>query len=196
MQLYIKNITCDRCAITVSNVLVKAGLTPVTVTPDKVLLAEKALTGKQMNSLRITLTDLGFELIDEQHGRMIEQIKETIISLVQQANKDQKLNVNFSAYLSYELNKSYPQLSNLFSTIEGITIKQFIIQQKTERVKEMLDQQVALSKIAMRLSYSSIQHLSAQFKKTTGLTPIQYKQLSTTQNKPASRELTWETFES
>lgn len=197
MQLYIKKIMCDHCATTVENLLVKSGVNPISVRPEKIVLAEKALTGKQLTIIKVKLEELGFELIDEVPGRMVEQIKEIIMNLIHFDDREKRLDVNFSAYLSYELGKSYPQISHIFSTIEGITIKQFIIQQKVERVKEMLDQNYTLSKVAARMNYSSIQHLCAQFKKITGLTPVQYKQqFAHKETIPVKKTVSWQALES
>lgn len=176
MDIYIRTIQCDHCMNVVHNILTRSGVTPLSVKPEKIELAERALTSRQLYELGIRLEELGIRMIDEQPGRMVEQIKDTIVRLVYDSDPEKRLDIRFSAYLSYELGKSYPQISNIFSSVEGITVKQFIIQQKIGRVMQLLDERRTLMQIARYLNYSSIQHLSMQFKKITGLTPVQYKQ--------------------
>ena len=119
---------------------------------------------------------LGFELIDDKKIRIIERIKTIIIDVVH--NRDNDLKQNLSAFLSNELGQDYSALSNLFSEVEGTTIAQYFIAQKIEKVKELLMyNELSLSEIAWQLNYSSVAHLSNQFKKITGLTPSYFKQL-------------------
>lgn len=182
MDIYIRTIQCDHCRIAVQNMLIRAGVTPLSVRPEKIELAEKALTSRQLYDISTRLEELGIRMIDELPGSMVEQIKETIVRLIHDSDREKQLDIRFSAYLSYALGKSYPQISNIFSTVEGMTVKQFIIQQKVERVMQLLDERCTLMQIARYLNYSSIQHLSMQFKKTTGLTPVEYRQLSVVRN--------------
>ena len=123
------------------------------------------------------LSASGFELLENQNALLVERIKGAIIDLVQ-LDKLAELEGNISGYLARELHKSYSALSHLFSAVEGLTIERFVILQKIERTKELLvyDQQ-NLSEIAYRLDYSSVQHLSSQFKRVTGLTPSHFRQL-------------------
>jgi len=123
------------------------------------------------------LTMLGFELIDDSKSQMIDKIKTLVIEIIRY-RKDNDIKVNYSAYIKSALNKDYNYLSNLFSEVTGVTIEKYIINQKIERVKELLVyDELTLSQIAWELGYSSVSALSAQFKKTTGLTPKHFKQI-------------------
>lgn len=129
---------------------------------------------KQLLSKNLNL--LGFELLDDKVSKTIERIKNLIIELVYYQNE--KLKINLSTYIAEDLKQDYSALSNLFSETEGITIEHYFIAQKIERVKELLIyNELSLSQIAFQLNYSSVAHLSNQFKKTTGITPTQFKQL-------------------
>jgi len=129
---------------------------------------------KQMLSKNLNL--LGFELLDDKVSKTIERIKNRIIELVHYQNNE--LKINLSTYITDDLKQDYSALSNLFSETEGITIEHYFIAQKIERVKELLIyDELTLSEIANQLNYSSVAHLSNQFKKTTGITPTQFKQL-------------------
>ena len=119
-------------------------------------------------------TQVSTSIIDNSSGRVIEKIKNTIIELVHSSNE--VLKINYSAYIEGKLNRKYNYLSNLFSEVEGITIEHYIISQKAEKVKELLTyNELNLSEIAYKLGYSSVAHLSTQFKKVTGLTPSSFK---------------------
>ncbi|WP_050710177.1 MULTISPECIES: helix-turn-helix domain-containing protein [unclassified Dysgonomonas] len=173
MKLYIKNMVCPRCIMAVQNILNQLNITSLDVRLGEVVLANE-IDKDQLNILRKELSNLGFELLDNSQQQLIEQIKASAIKLVHYNNEQ---NINLSELLTSELHRDYSYLSKLFSTTEGITIEHFVILQKIERVKELLtyDQQT-LSEIADELGYSSVAHLSAQFKKVTGLTPTQFKQ--------------------
>jgi len=122
------------------------------------------------------LQAIGFEIIDNKRSKTIERIRNLIIDLVQ--NKNNQLNTNLSDYLSEQLHQDYNSLSNLFSEVEGTTIEKYYIQQKIEKVKELLVyNELTLSEIAFQLNYSSTAHLSNQFKKVTGFSPSHFKQL-------------------
>src|SRR5690606_6371077 len=121
----------------------------------------------------------------DRNSRLIEKIKITVISSIQKLSEGKVTSVNFSAEISNETMLSYQYISTLFSSIEGITIEKFIIDQKIEKVKELLVyDELTLSEIAYRLQYSSVQHLSNQFKKVTGLTPSYFKQIKEHRRKP------------
>lgn len=136
----------------------------------------KTLENLEKKQLSEKLKALGFELLDDKISKTIERIKNRIIDLVHHQNE--QLKINLSSYLSEDLNQDYSALSNLFSETEGITIEHYFIAQKIERVKELLIyNELSLSEIAFQLNYSSVAHLSNQFKKTTGITPTQFKQL-------------------
>ena len=171
--LYIKNMVCDRCKKTVTKILFDLGIEHKPVLLGEVHLAKQipALLKAELNG---RLVSEGFELIDNRKSRLIEQIKKALIQLIQNEYPDKR--INLSKYLAQQLNHDYSYLSNLFSSVEGKTIEHYFIQQKIEKVKELLVyDELTLSEIAYRLGYSSVAHLSNQFKKETGLTPSHFK---------------------
>jgi YesN/AraC family two-component response regulator len=160
----------------VKNIVEKAGSVSKHIELGEVE-TEKELTSKQLDNVRKSLSDMGFELIDDKRTHIIEQIKTTVIDWVHY-QKNAKQKINFSDHLSSKLHKDYSYLSNLFSEVENITIEKYLINQKIERVKELLVyDELTLSEIAAQLEYSSVQYLSNQFKKVTGLTPNHYKNI-------------------
>lgn len=170
-------MVCHRCKMVVHAELEKLQLHPVNIALGEVVIEEKNLTKEQVSSLSDALKSAGFELIDDRRSRLIEQIKTFIIDKVHYNKEPQQK--KFSGLLSQHLHHDYSYLSNLFSQVEGITIEQYIINQKIEKVKELLTyDELSLSQIAFQLGYSSTSHLSSQFKKLTGLTASQFKQLS------------------
>ncbi len=172
MKLYIKNMVCPRCISAVEKSLLDINLKPTQVLLGEVSL-EKDLNIEQTELLKQKLESLGFELLDDARKQQIEKIKLIIINHIHHLEDSRFV---FSEIISDELHKEYSQLSKLFSATEGITIEQFVILQKTEKVKELLAyNKMNLSEIADKLGYSSVAHLSSQFKKTTGLTPSQFK---------------------
>jgi AraC-like DNA-binding protein len=129
------------------------------------------------------LTKVGFELLDDQRKQQIEKIKTLLVQKIQ--GGDMEEHFSLSKYLSKELLKEYSQVSKLFTGVEGITIEQFFILQKVEKVKEWLVyNEYSLNEIALNLGYSSVQHLSTQFKKVTGMTPSQFKKIGIDLRKP------------
>lgn len=183
--LFIKNMVCDRCITAVKNELDKLDLNTKSVKLGEVTL-EKELTAWQKNKLNDALMPLGFELIDDKKGRIIEQIKTVIIDLVHHHDNDSK--TNLSEVLAGKLHHDYNYLSNLFSEVEGTTIEKYFIAQKIEKVKELLVyDELSLSEIAYRLNYSSVAYLSNQFKKVTGLTPSHFKQIKADKRKPLDK---------
>jgi AraC-like DNA-binding protein len=173
--LYIKNMVCDRCKMVVSQELEKLGLHPQKVMLGEVELIEDNLSSDQYQKIDAALLAVGFERIDDRKARIIETIKNKIIQLIHHAERI-NLKVNWSTLLADEAHYEYGYLSNLFSSMEGITLEQYIIRQKIERAKELLFyDELTLSEIADRLGYSSVAHLSGQFKKITGLTPSEMK---------------------
>jgi len=181
-KLYIKNMVCNRC-ITV----VKAELNKLGIKADSIKLGEidlhQELEEEQKQKLEELLELQGFSLIDDKRGRLIEQVKNLIIELVH--HKNSGLKVNLSNYISRTINHDYNYISNLFSEVEGTTIEKYFIAQKIEKVKELLVyDELSLSEIAFLLNYSSVAHLSAQFKKVTGFTPSYYKQIKENKRKP------------
>ncbi|WP_343605732.1 AraC family transcriptional regulator [Fluviicola sp.] len=180
--IFIKNMVCNRCILVVQNELDKLGLPAKQVKLGEVVL-EKEPTAVEKQNLEQVLVPLGFEVIDDKKGRVIEKIKNVIIELVHHQDNESKNNL--SEVLSAELNHDYNYLSNLFSEVEGTTIEKYFIAQKIERVKELLVyDELSLSEIAFQLNYSSVSYLSNQFKKVTGLTPSHFKQIKEDKRKP------------
>lgn len=142
------------------------------------------LKNTEVEELRKKLTGFGFELIDDSKSQLIEKIKTLVIELIHYRKEDD-LKVNYSEYIASKLSRDYNYLSNLFSDVTGTTIEKYIIGQKIERVKELLVyDELTLSQIAWELGYSSVAHLSAQFKKVTGLTPGHFRQIGNNKRKP------------
>jgi AraC-like DNA-binding protein len=141
------------------------------------------LTKEQLAQLNTNLLAYGLELMDDKRSILIERIKNAIIELVH--NSNDMININHSDYISQKLNMDYTYLSNIFSEVKGITIQQFIINHKIEKVKELIMYgELNFTEIAYRLHYSSVAHLSNQFKKITGLTPSHFKQLKEKKRMP------------
>lgn len=183
--LFIKNMVCDRCIMVVQNELEKLGLDAKNIKLGEVILS-KEITSLEKENLSKTLEPLGFEVIDDKKGRIIEKIKNIIIDLVHHQDSDVK--TNLSDVLSDKLHHDYNYLSNLFSEVEGTTIEKYFIAQKVEKVKELLVyDELSLSEIANRLNYSSVAYLSNQFKKVTGLTPSHFKQIKEDKRKPLDK---------
>lgn len=175
MELYIKNMVCDRCIM-----VVRQQLDILSIPYTNVELGEVKLTApvseEQFLNLKDQLHLLGFELLDDKKASLVTQIKSIIIRHIHTTDNPE-VNLKLSALLAVKLNLDYNYLSALFSAVEGITIEKYCILQRIERAKELLDyNEMSLNEIADALCYSSVQHLSQQFKKVTGLTPSQYKQ--------------------
>ena len=166
-------MVCNRCIMVVRSELEKLGLHPVNISLGEVTLEEKKLSKEKSEKLQHSLRQVGFELIDDKKSKLIEQLKNIVVELV---HYSEPIKVKHSSFISKKLHYDYSYLSKLFSEVEGITIEHYIIKQKIERVKELLVyNELSLSEIADQLGYSSVAHLSAQFKKVTGLTPTFYK---------------------
>lgn len=175
-------MVCNRCIMVVKTELDKIGIIPLEVQLGEVTLSHP-LPDEQRQQLSDSLQHLGFSLIDNKRARMIEQIKTAIIELVHY--NDNNLKVNLSDYLSDKMKHDYNYISNLFSEVEGTTIEKYFIAQKIEKVKELLIyDELTLNEIAYKLNYSSVAHLSAQFKKVTGLTPSHFRQVKINKRKP------------
>ena len=186
MQLYIKNMVCDRCIMAVRQQLDHMGLLYKNVQLGQVELATEP-NDEQLQALRQGLEQLGFELLDNKKSKIVEQIKNTIVQLVH-GREGEEMNLKMSALLEEKLQLDYHYLSTLFSSVEGITIEKYAILQRIERVKELLMyDEKNLSEIAWEMGYSSVQHLSQQFKKVTGLTPTQFKEVKENKRKPLDK---------
>lgn len=183
-KLFVKNMVCDRCSMVVRQELEKIGLKPLHVALGEITL-EQPPSAENLSRLSHSLSSVGFSLIDDKKSRTIEQIKNAIIDVV---HHGRKLTTNLSDYLVQQIGRDYSYLSNLFSEVEGTTIEQYYIHQKIERVKELLVYgELTLSQIASDLGYSSVAHLSNQFKKVTGLTPSHFKQVKDDKRKPIDK---------
>ena len=168
-------MVCIRCKMVVKEELTKAGLHYITVELGEADIVENILP-QQRDLVRAALLKAGLELMDDKKSILIQKIKNVIIELVHYS--EEPLTVNFSDFLSEKLDHNYTYLANLFSEVQGITIEKFIIEHKIERVKELLVyNELNLTEIAYLMHYSSVAHLSTQFKKVTGLTPSHFKKL-------------------
>jgi AraC-like DNA-binding protein len=166
-------MVCGRCITAVRALLDQTGLQYELVQLGEVVLKEEP-SPAQMEDLKEKLALLGFELLSDSKSRLIDKVKTMIIEQVHYGKGDTRFNL--SETLSSALHKDYSYLSSLFSETEGITIEKYLINQKVEKVKELLlYDELPLSDIAFELGYSSTAHLSAQFKKVTGLTPTDFK---------------------
>jgi AraC family transcriptional regulator len=159
----------------VTQELEKLGFHPEKVTLGEVSIQENDLSSADLAKIDSSLKTLGFERIDDRKGRLVDSIKNKVIEMIHEP-KAQARKLNWSAWLADELHYDFNYLSNLFSSMEGTTLEQYVIRQKIERAKELLFyDELTLSQIANELGYSSVAHLSAQFKKITGLTPSELK---------------------
>ncbi len=141
------------------------------------------LSAEQLDQLKMGLLNSGLELMDDKRAVLIEKIKNVIIEMVH--HKDEIIKTNFSDFLSEKLHHDYTYLANLFSEVQGTTIEQFIISHKVERIKELIIyDELNITEIAWKMNYSSVAHLSNQFKKVTGLSPSHFKQLKEKRRSP------------
>ena len=172
----------NRCKMAVKEELKKLGLHYIVVDLGEVEIME-TISMYQREQLKIGLIDSGLELMDDKRAMLIEKIKNVIIELVH--HTDENIKINFSDYLREKLNHDYTYMSNLFSEVQGTTIEQFIISHKTERIKELIIYgELNITEIAWKMGYSSVAHLSSQFKKVTGLSPTHFKQLKDKRRSP------------
>jgi AraC-like DNA-binding protein/copper chaperone CopZ len=175
MKFYIKNMVCSRCKATVKSELDKLGIGFLELELGEVTVNER-LTADQHRTLSASLKKSGFELISEQKNELIEKLKNAITML--EGCTDGELNLNYSDFISTNLNDSFISLNTLFSEIEGITIDKYIIRKKIDLIKDFLsDDNLNISEIAVRMHYNSVAQLSGQFKTMTGMTPIHFRQL-------------------
>ena len=182
MKLYIKYMVSNRCKMAVKEELKKLGLHFIVVELGEVDIMEN-ISQEQRNELKLGLVDSGLELMDDKRAVLIEKIKNAIIEMVHYS--DEMIKVNFSDYLSEKLNHDYTYLANLFSEVQGTTIEHFIINHKIERIKELIIyDELNITEIAWKMNYSSVAHLSNQFKKMTGLTPSHFKQMKEKRRSP------------
>ena len=169
-------MVCDRCKMVVADLFKQINVSPIKIDLTEIEISEE-LTEDQENALRNSLEKVGFGLLDDKRGQIVEKIKTTIIELVQE-QPDVLRRINPSMYISEKVGREYKYLTTLFSEVEGNTIEHYLIHQKIKKVKELLIyDEHSLSQIADALQYKSVQHLSMQFKKITGSTPSQFKGL-------------------
>jgi AraC-like DNA-binding protein len=172
----------NRCKIAVKDELKKLGLHFILVDLGEVEIMEN-LSPEQLEQVRIALFNAGFELMDDKRSVLIEKIKNTVIDMVH--HTDEMIKTNFSDFLSNKLNQDYTYLANIFSEVQGTTIEQFVLSHKTERIKELIIYgELNITEIAWKMNYSSVAHLSNQFKKMTGLSPSHFKQLKEKRRSP------------
>jgi len=171
-----------RCKMAVKEELKKLGLHFILVELGEVDIMEDFSDGQREN-LKTALLNSGFELIDDRRSVLIEKIKHIVIEMVHNTNEPIKM--KFSNFLSGKLNHDYTYMANLFSDVQGTTIGQFVISHKIERIKELIIyDELSISEIAWKMNYSSVAHLSNQFKKVTGLSPSHFKQLKDKRRSP------------
>jgi AraC-like DNA-binding protein len=160
----------------------KLGLHFIVVDLGEVEIMEN-ISMEQREKLKLCLLSSGLELMDDKKAMLIEKIKNVIIEMVH--HSEEVIKINFSDYLHEKLNHDYTYLSNLFSEVQGTTIEQFIISHKTERIKELIIYgELNITEIAWKMNYSSVAHLSSQFKKVTGLSPSHFKKLKDKRRNP------------
>ncbi len=174
-KLFIKNMVCPRCISAIESVLEKMKI-PFT----KVILGEAelqvSLTGNRLREFDEAIKKEGFELIETRVNKIVEDIKKSVLAYIADLSTEKRLKL--SSYITKHIHYDYSYLSDLFSSVEGITIEQFFILQRIEKVKELLVyEQLSLTEIAFETGFSSVAHLSAQFKKTTGLTASHFKKI-------------------
>jgi AraC-like DNA-binding protein len=174
-RLLIKNMVCQRCVMTVENIFRSLEIRFRTVELGEVELQEKP-TNAQLHDIDIELNKVGFELIEKRVNKIIEDIKQAVLEYLNLGIDGE--NLKLSAFITKQIPYDYSYLSDLFSSVEGKTIEQFFILQRIEKVKELLVyDQLSLTEISYQTGFSSVHHLSAQFKKVTGLTPSYFKKI-------------------
>jgi AraC-like DNA-binding protein len=175
MKLYIKYMVSNTCKMVVRECLKKLGISYDSIELGRVEF-DGAISSRKREEFKRELSKVGLELLDDNKNILVERIKIAIIEMVHV--NDEMIKMNFSAYLSKKLNHDYTYLSNIFTEMQGINIQQFILLHKAERIKELMTyKELTLSEIAYKMNYSSLAHLSSQFKKVTGFTPSHFKQM-------------------
>jgi AraC-like DNA-binding protein len=174
-KLTIKNMVCPRCIDTVNDIFVELNIETTSIKLGEVETVN-VITPTQQDQLQNLLVNRGFEILEDNKSQVISQIKSIIVEQIHHSN--QELKVNFSSLLTDALGHEYASLSRLFSSVEGVTIERFVLMQRIEKIKEFIFyNELTFSEIAIQMNYSSVAHLSAQFKKETGMTPTQFKKL-------------------
>ena len=187
MKLYIKNMVSRRCKMLVTEELQKLGIEHLSVELGMIELSRE-ISHEQRKKLQEALIGSGLELMEDKKAILTERIKRTVIVMVHYS--DEYVKYKFSNYLSEKLGYDYAYLANLFSSETGATIEKYIIRHKIERVKELLlYDELSLKEISYKMHYSSVAHLSAQFKRNTGLTPTHFKQMTQHRKRIAIEDL-------
>jgi len=175
----------NRCKIAVTEVFKKLGLHVNSIELGEVEVLE-TISEDIAQKLAASLHNKGFEIMEDKRAVLVEKIKNTVIDMVH--HSDKTLKVNFSDYLSTNLNLNYTYMANVFSIAQGISIEQYIISHKIERIKEfLLYDELNITEIAYQMNYSSVAHLSGQFKKYTGLTPSNFKKMKLKRKDPIEK---------
>lgn len=186
MIIHIKNMVCDRCVMAVSELFHHLGLHPTSVHLGQVEIDDTLWDDARLEQIDAELSKLGFERIDDRRSRIIELIKQVVIETMR--TDMSRMSKKWSELISEKLHYDYTYLSGLFSSVEGITLEQYIIRQKVERIKELLVyDELSLSEIAWQLGYSSTAHLSSQFKKVTGLPPSHFRNVGADRRRPVDK---------
>ncbi len=173
MEIYIKNMLCSRCIMIVEIEMEGLGFHCRSIEIGKIDIIED-VTSEDLMRIETALFRCGLELVDNKKRRLVEKIKSTLIEMIHYSDKQVKL--NFSEYLSSRLNHDYTYLANVFSEMESTTVENFIIMQRIQTVKHLItSSELNLTEISWKLNYSSVAHLSTQFKKVTGVTPSYFK---------------------
>ena len=181
--LVVKNMVCHRCTLAVEEVLRNSAIRYDQVITGEIHLPED-ITSEQNDLLRKNLSKIGIELIDNRMSGMIEKIKQLVLKKARNEVNEKEMKTKLSSFLSTHLHYEYTYLSSFFSSVEGRTIENYFIEQRIEKVKELLVyKEMTLSEIAFEMDYSSVAHLSNQFKKITGLTPSHFKQIGSMKRK-------------
>lgn len=188
MKVYVKNMVCNRCIEAVTEVFQQAGYSVKAIRLGEVEIDQDLSLADQANIGDI-LRKRGFDLLEDKNSQIIERIKNLVIDVIHGDGKPIK--INYSAYLEEQIGRDYSFLSSLFSSVEGITIEKYTILQRLEKVKELLIYgELTLSQIANELNYSSVQHLSNQFKKATGMSPTAFKKQRLNLRNPLDKIIT------
>lgn len=183
--IYIKNMVCPRCISAVSQILTESNIEYKAVKLGEVELVS-ILNESKKEEISKKLKDAGFSLIDDRKSQLIEQMKTLVVDKIHHSSEE--LDIKWADYVSENIHLDYKYLSSLFSSVESITFEQYIINQKIERVKELIVyDELTLSEIAFKMNYSSVAYLSNQFKKITGMTPTQFKKAGVKNRKSLDR---------
>ncbi|HXG01062.1 MAG TPA: AraC family transcriptional regulator [Bacteroidota bacterium] len=182
--LHIKNMVCSRCIKVVREELQALGYDVRSIVLGEVVIGGQ-VDRVGLDRIRLMLEQNGFELLEDRRAKTVERIKHAVLKLVRRDAEREPLREKVSAYIEREVGRDYHALSTLFSSTENMTIEQYLILQRIERVKELLKYgELTLSEISYKLGYSSVQHLSNQFKKVTGMTPSAFKKMVGDVRKP------------